>query len=140
MYLGCDMNGKDENIVDWTKEDNGKSTKKVIKRSKSRNFVSNDALFCKFNEFDAIGANKVIKNDKEALNTMDLIVETTMVMLSNMMPVSDDMLILCFDYCKMFNPSLGTKLTDVINNVTKQCIDTRQKSDTKARDHEWYVK
>ena len=78
----------------------------------------------------------ILKND-DACKVMDTIVNVVSRLLESTMPISDDVLVLCWKYCLMIgNKEKCDKFLALLTTTVKDSLNP--KSDTKARDGAWF--
>ena len=139
LYLGCDFNetkiksNYNECIPDhsllyaseYTKEED------AIKAG-----LYNDDLFYGLDKFsNSLQLRNLIgcQSHDQCLNLMDTFVRSVMSLLNDKMVLLDDVLVLCFEYCKQFNNKLRNEFISLLQNVCKQCLDSNFKSQEKTR-------
>ena len=148
LHLGCDMTNKDEIYGSIEKH------KEYILYGKKTGLY-NDDLYCDFSKFKGIG--NIVQTNKEAANVMKIIVETVMQLLRNKVSFSDDLLVLSFEYCRLFDDKLKQQFIQLLQETGKIClsgnsdalsnnrnvnteagINSSDSSITNARNYEWF--
>ena len=123
-----------------------------------------DDFYRKYSQFSGLNGNSsvICKNTKEANLLMSNVVLGVIRLLETKMVISQDLLILCFEYCKMvsnenknnssysYNSNSGSKndlltqFIDTLNNVTKECLASNAQTTTeidkltKQRSYAWF--
>ena len=101
-------------------------------------------LFSSIGNFSNI--KRVCSTSEEANKVMDCLVECMLELLKDRVPISDDMLNLCYHYCKMRDIKINNKFdndfplmrrfVNLLHNTVETAFD--YKSETKPRDHAWF--
>lgn len=139
LFLGCDFD-----FETYNKVENG-----------AANVNSDNQLYFEYGDFKAI--NKIFSSSKDANNVMNSLLKTVQELLKRKMPINDDLLVLCFEYCKLtylkanskksniLNNILGSKnatiMSDfitVLQNISKECLDAEYESEAKVRNYQWF--
>lgn len=122
------MDGKDE--VDEIKHETiGNSQEPVCYK---------DDLYYDYSKFNCVRVNRVLKSDKMANEAMESMVKTVMKMIQYNVALSDDILILCYNYCNKFNQKLQTKFIKLLQSVSNECLDFYIKSNMKQHKYAWF--
>ena len=91
------------------------------------------------NELQRIKDNIGVLTPDKAGDLMNTVAETIIRLISEKVPISEDLLILSFMYCKHFNRDMRDKLVRTLENTSKECLShTSKNSKTKARDEQWF--
>ena len=91
-FVGCDMKGKDEII-------GLKHSNICHKNGKKYNGFIDDLYF----DWGKFNVKQTFGSSKNASEMMNMIVITIMSMLESKVVIGEDLLVLCMEYCRLFN-------------------------------------
>lgn len=87
--------------------------------------------------FDYNDCMPALMGSKEAMGVMEKMVECMINLIDYRLPLSDDLLVLCWEYCQMTNnKELSDKFIKIIQKSVGESLNFENK--TKTRDHTWF--
>ena len=100
-------------------------------------------LFVDCSQF-SLKQKQTFNNSKESNNAMKSIVQTLISLIKAKMPISDEVLVLCFAYCNELDNELLNELIESLTDACDQCLNSNYYStndssiNTQLRDYYWF--
>ena len=128
IALGCDIK-----LLLNSNNNNCKVTHKALEEKNS----FEDDLFYDLDKFDMLVSNGFDDDDSSSARVnMDNFVMATIKLLQLKLPISTELLILCFEYCQ----SVGNtdKFVQTLRETIKQCLDPDTQNEVELRNYIWF--
>ena len=134
MMLGCDISSIDNE----TRMKFEKDLNESLFNYPSQNYqkLTRGAFYRDFSQFLGLCdyENVTIETNKEANEMLTNIVKTLLKLLRKQLPISDDMMIFCFECCKLNNNQLMEDFVSVLRQVTHECLASSSKFTSGSND------